>query len=114
MLAQRCGFLHWHGVPHPIHVSFRAQTLNNIDATIGNAFNNEMIQALPSEGRNVPDLLSLQPSVLYLGRVGDQQSDSRSGSVDGARSDQTNVTLDGLDDNNQEQDSPSPPSCGQR
>ena len=29
--------------------------------------------------------------------------DSRSGSVNGARSDQTNVTLDGLDDNNQEQ-----------
>jgi hypothetical protein len=86
-----------------VNVSAEAQTLNNIDATIGNAFNNETIQALPSEGRNVPDLLSLQPGVLYLGRAGDQQSDSRSGSVDGARSDQTNVTLDGLDDNNQEQ-----------
>ena len=86
-----------------VNVSAEAQTLNNIDATIGNAFNNETIQALPSEGRNVPDLLSLQPGVLYLGRAGDQQSDSRSGSVNGARSDQTNVTLDGLDDNNQEQ-----------
>ena len=86
-----------------VNVSAEAQTLNDIDATIGNAFNQQTIQALPSEGRNVPDLLSLQPGVLYLGRAGDPQSDSRSGSVNGARSDQTNVTLDGLDDNNQEQ-----------
>ena len=27
---------------------------------------NTLIQALPSETRNVPDLLSLQPGVLYL------------------------------------------------
>ena len=86
-----------------VNVSAEAQTLNRIDATIGNAFNSQTIQALPSEGRNVPDLLSLQPGVLYLGRNVDQQSDSRSGTVNGARSDQTNVTLDGLDDNNQEQ-----------
>ncbi len=86
-----------------VNVSAEAQTLNRIDATIGNAFNSQTIEALPSEGRNVPDLLSLQPGVLYLGRNVDQQSDSRSGVVNGARSDQTNVTLDGLDDNNQEQ-----------
>jgi hypothetical protein len=86
-----------------VNVSAEAQTLNHIDATIGNAFNSQTIEALPSEGRNVPDLLSLQPGVLYLGRNVDQQSDSRSGTVNGARSDQTNVTLDGLDDNNQEQ-----------
>ena len=30
------------------------QTLNNIDATIGNAFNSQTIQALPSEGRKCP------------------------------------------------------------
>ena len=53
------------------------------------------------EGRNVPDLLSLQPGVLYLGRVINQNSDSRSGAVAGARSDQSNVTLDGLDNNDQ-------------
>jgi Carboxypeptidase regulatory-like domain/TonB dependent receptor len=86
-----------------VNVSAEAQTLNRIDATIGNAFNSQTIEALPSEGRNVPDLLSLQPGVLYLGRNIDQQSDSRSGVVNGARSDQTNVSLDGLDDNNQEQ-----------
>jgi hypothetical protein len=53
------------------------------------------------EGRNVPDVLSIQPGVLYLGRVINQNSDSRSGAVAGARSDQSNVTLDGLDDNDQ-------------
>ena len=56
------------------------------------------------EGRNVTDLLSLQPGVLYLGQQTTTQADqdSRSGSVAGARSDQTNVTLDGLDDNDQQ------------
>ena len=61
-----------------VNVSAEAQTLNRIDATIGNPFNSQTIQALPSEGRNVPDLLSLQPGVLYLGRNVDQQSVSDS------------------------------------
>ena len=86
-----------------VDVSAQTQTLNDADATIGNALNNATIAALPSEGRNVPDLLSIQPGVLYLGRGADKQSDSRTGSVAGARSDQTNVTLDGLDDNDQTQ-----------
>jgi hypothetical protein len=84
-----------------VNVSAEAQTLNNTDATIGNALDNQVIEALPSEGRNVPDLLSLQPGVLYLGRQINQDTDSRSGAVAGARSDQGNVTLDGLDDNDQ-------------
>ena len=84
-----------------ITVSAVTETLNTTDATIGNAVSNSTIQALPMEGRNVPDLLSLQPGVLYLGRQIDQTVDSRSGAVSGARSDQTNVTLDGVDDNDQ-------------
>ncbi len=82
-------------------VSATAETINTTDATIGNAVNNQTIKSLPMEGRNVPDLLSLQPGVLYLGRQVSQDQDSRTGSVAGARSDQTNVTLDGLDDNDQ-------------
>jgi hypothetical protein len=85
-----------------IDVSAEAQTLNTTDASMGNSMNNALIEALPAEGRNVPDLLSLQPGVLYLGRGADPNSDSRTGSVLGARADQTNVTLDGLDDNDQE------------
>jgi hypothetical protein len=76
-------------------------TLNTTDASIGNAVDNETVQALPSEGRNVPDLLSLQPGVLYLSHNVNQDEDSRSGSVAGARSDQGNMTLDGLDNNDQ-------------
>jgi hypothetical protein len=87
-----------------VDVSSEAETLNTADASIGNAVNNTTIQSLPMEGRNVTDLLSLQPGVLYLGRQTTAQADqdSRSGSVAGARSDQTNVTLDGLDDNDQQ------------
>ena len=87
-----------------VDVSSEADTLNRTDASIGNSVNNATIQALPMEGRNVTDLLSLQPGVLYLGQqtTDQQDQDSRSGSVAGARSDQTNVTLDGLDDNDQQ------------
>jgi len=86
-----------------VEVSSEAQTVNTTDATIGNAADNATIQALPMEGRNVPDLLSLQPGVVYLGREINQDLDSRSGSVSGARSDQSNVTLDGVDNNDQRQ-----------
>ncbi len=85
-----------------VDVSGEAQTLNDTDATIGNSVSNVVIESLPMEGRNVPDLLSLQPGVLYLGRNINPDQDSRSGSVAGARSDQSNVTLDGLDDNDQQ------------
>jgi len=84
-----------------IGVQAEARTLNTTDASMGNAVDNETVQALPLEGRNVPDLLSLQPGVLYLSHNVDQSQDSRSGSVAGARSDQGNMTLDGLDNNDQ-------------
>jgi Carboxypeptidase regulatory-like domain/TonB dependent receptor len=86
-----------------IEVLGAASTLNNSDATMGTPFDTHQIQALPFEGNNVLDLLSLQAGVLFLGDKTTQQqdSDSRSGAVDGARSDQSNVTLDGVDDNDQ-------------
>lgn len=88
-------------VSERVDVSGTVATLNTTDATIGNAVDNTEIQALPMEGRNVPDLLSLQPGVLYLGRNVDAITDSRSGAVNGSRSDQSNLTLDGLDNNDQ-------------
>jgi len=85
-----------------VDVSAETQTLNTSDASLGNAVNNAQIQAIPSETRNVPDLLSLQPGVLYLTTPQQGSSgDSRTGAVNGARSDQGNVTLDGVDDNDQ-------------
>ena len=55
------------------------------------------------EGRNVPDLLSLQAGVAYTGNRSDinLNTDTRSGAVNGARSDQSNITLDGVDVNDQ-------------
>jgi Carboxypeptidase regulatory-like domain/TonB dependent receptor len=81
-----------------VDVSSAAETLNFTDATIGNSVGNPTIQALPMEGRDPINLLSLQPGVLY---VGNEISDSRQGAVAGGRSDQGNITLDGLDDNDQ-------------
>lgn len=85
-----------------VSVTEETQTLNDTDATLGNAFDNATIQALPTETRNVPDLLSLQPGVFYVQPPQNVATeDSRSGAVNGERSDQSNVTLDGVDDNDQ-------------
>ena len=82
--------------------------LNTTDATLGNAFDGKQVETLPLDARNVPDLLSLQPGVTFLGRaddvsgtqgVGNTSTDSRAGSVNGGRSDQANITLDGVDVN---------------
>ena len=81
-----------------VNVSTATQTLNLTDATEGNAIGNTTIEALPMDGRNPVALLTLQPGVLYLGP---ENTDSRTGAVAGGRSDQGNVTVDGLDDNNQ-------------
>jgi len=80
-----------------VEVSVQAETLNTTDASLGNAFNENQVKELPLEGRNVPDLLSLQPGVAYTGNRSDVPAfDTRSGAVNGARSDQSNVTLDGV------------------
>jgi Carboxypeptidase regulatory-like domain/TonB dependent receptor len=81
-----------------VDVTEEAQTLNFTDASMGNAVGNNTIEALPMEGRDPINLLSLQPGVLYLGT---EVVDSRTGAVSGGRSDQGNITLDGLDDNDQ-------------
>src|SRR5947209_12081438 len=84
-----------------VDVSGEAPMVNTTDATLGNNFNARQLTDLPSEGRDPVAILSLQPGVVYVGNNVDQTSDSRGGAVNGARSDQTNVTLDGLDNNDQ-------------
>jgi len=81
-----------------VNVTAEATTLNTQDATIGNAFQENQIKELPIESRNVVDLLSLQAGVVYTGNRDDIDltKDSRSGAVNGARSDQTTVSLDGV------------------
>ena len=82
-----------------VTVSTEIATLNTEDATVGNAFEQNQVEQLPIESRNVVDLLSVQPGVVYLGNRPDINltEDTRSGSVDGARSDQTSVAMDGVD-----------------
>jgi hypothetical protein len=84
-----------------VEVSAQAAIINTTDASLGTAFNEGQIKQLPMEGRNVPDLLSLQAGVAYTGNRPDinKDTDTRSGAVNGARSDQSNITLDGVDVN---------------
>jgi len=86
-----------------VEVTGTAPLVNAQNATLGHAFDADQIASLPFEGREPTRILSLQPGVVYTGdsRHIDSASDSRSGSVSGARSDQTNVTLDGVDNNDQ-------------
>src|SRR5216684_823590 len=70
-------------------------SINTEDATIGNTFVNEQITQLPMEARNILSLLTLQPGVTYA----IDSTDTTAGSVNGARSDQSNLTLDGVDIN---------------
>ena len=80
-----------------IEVSGEAPVINTEDASMGIAFGENQVKELPLEGRNVPDLLTLQPGVAYTGNRADTSTDdTRSGAVNGARSDQGNVSLDGI------------------
>src|SRR5205085_10412966 len=77
--------------------------LNMVEASSGNSFAEKQVLDIPLEGRNVPDLLTLQAGVAYTGNRTDidKDQDTRNGSVNGARSDQSNITLDGVDVNDQ-------------
>ena len=88
-----------------VEVVSTAPLVNTQEASLGHAFNTDQISYLPFEGREATSILSLQPGVTFTGNGSNisAASDSRSGSVNGARSDQTNVTLDGVDDNDQTQ-----------
>ncbi len=70
-----------------VSASAAEQLINRDDATLGNTFVPKQITELPTNARSVPALLTLQPAT------------TRDGNVAGARSDQANVTLDGVDIN---------------
>jgi hypothetical protein len=71
-----------------VSVEAEASQVNTVDATLGNAFQERQVAELPLQTRNVVELLSIQPGV------------TQTGEVLGARRDQNNVTLDGVDVNN--------------
>ena len=84
-----------------VDVRGEAPAVNTLDATLGNAFDSKQIASLPSEGWNAVELLSLHAGVTYVGNQVNTGADPRDRAVNGAGSDQTNVTVDGLDDNDQ-------------
>jgi len=87
-------------VSDTVQITGGESTLNTSDATIGNTFNNIQVRELPLLSRNVVGLLSLQPGVTAA--VSNSDDARRGGYVNGARSDQSNVTLDGVDVNEQQ------------
>ena len=90
-------------VTETVSVTAEAEHLNTIDASIGNAIANKPIQQLPLNARNIVGLLALQPGVVYTRDINTDTptDDTRSGAVNGGKSDQANVTLDGVDVNDQ-------------
>ena len=68
-----------------ISVEAGTTQVNTVDATLGNAIESHQIVELPSYARNVAALLTFQPGV------------NQSGNVNGGKSDQGNITLDGAD-----------------
>ena len=93
------------GTSEVVEVSTGLAAVNTSDATLGKAFDSQQIQSLPYLANNVNYLLSLQPGVLALdpgATTGGLNTDTRTGIVNGARQDQTNLTLDGVDNNDPE------------
>lgn len=88
-------------VHQSVAVSAEATQVNTQDATLGNAIGTGPIIELPFDARNVVALLSIQPGVTYFGDPS-TRDDYRSGAVNGGKSDQGNVTLDGVDVNDQQ------------
>jgi hypothetical protein len=88
-----------------VEVTSEGTHVNTTDATMGNAFDTKQIVELPFEGRNPVEILSLQAGVTYTnptsGTAVNNMIDTRAGSTNGGRSDQTNITLDGVDNNDQ-------------
>ncbi len=89
------------GATTSVTVEGEAPLINRTDASLGNTVEQDQIAELPIADRNVVQLLSLQPGVAYLGNQLNQDTDTRSGAVNGMRSDQSNVTLDGIGVNDQ-------------
>lgn len=76
-------------------------SLNTTDSTIGNNFDIRAVESLPNEFRGDPaNLLRLQPAVTsadVTSNAFDDNGASRNGAVSGARADQNNITVDGID-----------------
>jgi Carboxypeptidase regulatory-like domain len=89
-------------VKQTIEVQGQSPLLNQTNASLGGTMGTTAIENLPLTEENTVLLLSLQPGVAYNGEnLLEDDYDTRAGSVNGERSDQNNITLDGVSDNNE-------------
>ncbi|MDE3181545.1 MAG: carboxypeptidase regulatory-like domain-containing protein [Acidobacteriota bacterium] len=89
-------------VSQTVQVTSKAPLLNTTDASLGKTMGSLAINQLPLRAENMPLLLSFQPGVVYNGqKILTDDYDTRAGSVNGERSDQNNITLDGVSINNE-------------
>lgn len=96
-----------------VEVTAPPSAINTTDASLGDAFRERQVKQLPFSARNAVALLTLQPGVVFTGEsdlellsMGSTTDlKVREGVVNGVRSNQTNVTLDGVDVNDAERQS---------
>jgi hypothetical protein len=89
-------------VTQVVNVTSQAPPLNTTDASMGQTMGSNAVGNLPLRAENTVLLLSLQPGVVYNGEnLLKDLYDTRAGSVNGERSDQNNIMLDGADNNDQ-------------
>jgi len=89
-------------VNETVSITAEAPQLNTTDASVGNTMGTNEIENLPLDHENTVLLLSLQPGVTL---TSDNEAyltssyDTRAGMVNGERSDQNNILLDGVSNN---------------
>jgi Carboxypeptidase regulatory-like domain len=84
-----------------VSIEATSAQVNTSDATIGNAIGSTAIVELPSYARNVANLLQFQPGVTPSLNTANGTNNTIGGNVNGGKADQANVTLDGVDVNDQ-------------
>jgi hypothetical protein len=85
------------GAHEEVNVEGGVESVNHTDAALGKPFNNLQIETLPYLANNTLSLLALQPGVVSFDAS--NTLDPRAGVINGARQDQSNVLLDGVDNN---------------
>ena len=89
-------------ITETVSVAAEAPALNTTDATVGGTMESNAIENLPLPAENTVLLLSLQPGVAFNGEnMLTDSYDTRAGMVNGERSDQNNISLDGISNNNE-------------
>ena len=85
-----------------VSVTAEAPALNTTDASVGQTMDKGAIENLPLPAENAVLLLSLQPGVSFNGEnILTDSYDTRAGMVNGERSDQNNISLDGVSNNDE-------------